>query len=206
MLKHVGRMANNKRKVVVAYNVLPGDPDNCVVVTTENLEAGDHDTLMQTVESAAGQETNNFADVMLRTTLADGSNMLARFHTTGKMIKVPTNTVEMQPNRNTSIMLNELNEAIAQQQGVTVNDLAVKPASGVTKPVSTDTEPTITAEQLAAQTTSNDGVLTDEDLAAQYRSQADALFKEAKALREQAEELVPTKKKAKAKAEVSVKE
>lgn len=199
-------MANNKRKVVVAYNVLPGDPDNCVVVTTENLEAGDHDTLMKTVESAAGQETNNFADVMLRTSLADGSNMLARFHTTGKMIKVPTNTIEMQPNRNTSIMLNELNEAIAQQQGVTVNDLAVKPANGVTKPVSTDTEPAITADQMAAQTTSNDGVLTDEDLAAQYRSQADALFKEAKALREQAEELVPTKKKAKAKAEVSVKE
>ena len=116
MLKHVGRMANNKRRVVVAYNVLPGDPDNCVVVTTENLEAGDHDALMKTVESAAGQEANNLADVMLRTTLADGSNMLARFHTTGKMIKVPTNTVEMQPNRNTSIMLNELNEAIAQQQ------------------------------------------------------------------------------------------
>jgi hypothetical protein len=40
-----------------------------------------------------------------------------------------------------------------------------------------------------------DGVISDEELAAQYRSQADALFKEAKALREQAEELVPTKRK-----------
>lgn len=206
MLKHVGRMANNKRKIVVAYNVLPGDPDNCVVITTENLEAGDHDTLMKTVESAAGQEANNFADVMLRTQLSDGSNMLARFHTTGKMIKVPTNTIEMQPNRNTSIMLNELNEAIAQSKGVTVADLAVKPPSGQTVQPSTTTEPAVTAEQVAAQTTSSDGVLSDEDLAAQYRSQADALFKEAKALREQAEELVPTKKKAKAKAEASVEE
>ena len=44
---------------------------------------------------------------------------------------------------------------------------------------------------------STEGVLTDEDLAAQYRSQADALFKEAKALREQAEELKPTKRKTK---------
>jgi len=43
-------------------------------------------------------------------------------------------------------------------------------------------------------------VLTDDVLAAQYRSQADALFKEAQALRKQAEELVPTKKKTKAKA------
>ena len=41
-----------------------------------------------------------------------------------------------------------------------------------------------------------DGVLTDEQLAAQYRSQADALFKEAQSLRKQAEELVPTKKTA----------
>ena len=40
--------------------------------------------------------------------------------------------------------------------------------------------------------------MTDEDLAASYRSQADTMFKEAKRLREQAEELVPTKKKAKA--------
>ena len=43
-------------------------------------------------------------------------------------------------------------------------------------------------------------VLSDEDLAASYRSQADAMFKEAKRLREQAEELVPTKRKSKASA------
>jgi len=40
-------------------------------------------------------------------------------------------------------------------------------------------------------------VLSDEDLAAQYRSQADALYKEAKSLRAKAEELVPTIKKSK---------
>jgi len=43
---------------------------------------------------------------------------------------------------------------------------------------------------------STDGaVIDDAALAAQYRSQADTMFKEAKRLREQAEELVPTKKK-----------
>ena len=36
--------------------------------------------------------------------------------------------------------------------------------------------------------------LSDEDLAASYRSQADRMYKEAKRLREQAEDLVPTKK------------
>ena len=125
-LKHVGRMANNQRRVIVAYKVLPGEPDKCVVVTTENLEAGDHDSLIKLVESASGQEADDLATVMMRTQLSDGSNMLARFHTTGKMVKVNTADVEMIPNQNTSIKLSELNEAIAQQRGVTVNDLAVK--------------------------------------------------------------------------------
>ena len=110
MLKHEGRIASTKRKVIVAYKVLPGEPDDCVVVTTENLEAGDHDTLMKLVESSAGQQAEDLATVMMRTTLSDGGNMLARFHKTGKMIKVKTANVEMVPNRNTSIMLSELNE------------------------------------------------------------------------------------------------
>ena len=199
MLKHVGRIANNKRKVIVAYKVLPGDPDHCVVVTTENLEAGDHDTLMQTVESSTAQEADDFATVMMRTQLSDGSNMLARFHTTGKMTKVKTSDVEMTPNRNTSIRLNELNEAIAQQRGVTVADLAVKGPDGKTKqPASAD--PAITASEMAAETVSTsavaDGVITDEALAKKFRSDADRLSKEAAELRRQAEELVPTKKKA----------
>ena len=193
-------MANNKRRVIVAYKVLPGEPDHCVVVTTENLEAGDHDALIKLVESPSGQQADDLATVMMRTQLSDGSNMLARFHTTGKMIKVKTADVEMIPNQNTSIRLNELNEAIAQQKGVTVADLAIKGPDGKTvQPAST--EPAITASEMAAETSGTttapaDGVLTDEALAAQYRSQADAMYKEAKRLREQAEELVPTKKKA----------
>ena len=55
-LKHVGRMISNKRKVIVAYRVIPGDPENCLVVQTENLSADEHDTLIKAVESASGQE------------------------------------------------------------------------------------------------------------------------------------------------------
>ena len=199
MLKHVGRMANNQRKVIVAYKVVPGEPDNCIVVTTENLGADEHDSLIKLVESPAGQESEDLATVMMRTSLPDGSNMLARFHVTGKMIKVPTKAVEMMPNRNTSILLSELNEMIAQQKGVTVNDLAVKSRDGSTVPTSQQSDPVITASEMAAQTsettaTSTDGVLTAEALAAKFRSDADRLSKEAAALRRQAEELVPTKK------------
>jgi hypothetical protein len=197
MLKHVGRISSTKRKVIVAYKVLPGEPDDCVVVTTENLEAGDHDTLIKLVESAAGQEAEDLATVMMRTTLSDGSNMLARFHQTGKMIKTKTANVEMIPNRNTTIMLNELNEVIAQQRGVTVADLALKDSKGNTVPVRGSNDPVLSATQVAGGSApANDGVMTDEVLAKKFRSDADRLSKEAAELRRQAEELVPTKKKA----------
>ena len=111
------------------------------------------------------------------------------------MMKVASADVEMTPNNNTSISLAELNQVIAEQKGVTVADLALADEAGNRPEVVTETtDPSLNAEQVAAGV-SNDGVLSDADLAAQYRSQADALFKEAKALREQAEELVPTKKK-----------
>ena len=186
-LKHVGRIAANKRKIVVAYRTLPGEPESCLVVTTENLDAADHDSLMKLVESDAGQNSDEFATAMARARLSDGRIMLAGFHTTGKLRKVPTNAVEMTPDGNQSIMLDELNKMIADQKGVAIEDLAIQNDSPQTianvKDLETPTE------------TISDGIITDEQLAAQYRSQADAMFKEAKKLREQAEELVPTKKK-----------
>ena len=184
-------MVQNQRKIVVAYKTLPSEPDSCVVVTTENLEAADHDTLIKLVESPAGQEAEDLATVMARTKLSDGSTMLARFHKTGKMVKVKTADVEMVPNSNTTILLSELNEVIAQQKGVSVSDLAVKGPETLASvsDVPSSNEPAITQNE----------VLDDAALAAKYRSDADRLSKEAAALRRQAEELVPTKRKAKAK-------
>lgn len=192
MLKHVGRLIKSKRRVVVAYRVVPNEPENCIVIATESLTADEHDSLMKVVESAAGQEANELATVLDRSVLPDGRPMLVAFHKTGKLQKQPTNDVEMIPNRTTSIPLNELNDLIAQQQGISVDDLAVQSSDNSEKSESLET----TTPPAATENT----VLTDEEIAANYRSQADALFKEAKKLREQAEDLVPTKKKRKVEA------
>ena len=197
MLKHIGRMVGNGRKVVVAYKVVPNEPENAIVVTTENLMAEEHDALMKLVESAAGQESEDLATAMARTRLPDGRNMLSGFHTTGKMVKAPTSKIEMTPNTKTTILLSELNEAIATQKGVTVADLAGVDATEKTE------DKALTVQEYTTTTETVGDVLTDEQLAAQYRSQADSLFKEAKRLREQAEALAPTKKKTKAKTEES---
>ena len=195
--KHVGRVIKTKKKCAVAYRVVPGDPNNCLVVLTESLDAGEHDTLMNLIESQTGQDAYELGEAMARTQLPDGRNMLAGFHTTGKFQKVQSNLIEMTPNNVTSVPLDELNKNIAEQKGVTVADLALKGADGQTvQPKDSTTDAPV--DPTATYTTGNtDNVLTDEALAAQYRSQADSLFKEAKRLREQAEELVPTKRKSK---------
>lgn len=188
-LKHVGRLTTNNRKLVVAYRTIPGDPENCLVIHTESLDAADHDTLINMVESNAGQTANELSEVMARTQLTDGSNMLARFHQTGKLVKVATKIVELLPTRTTSVNLAELNQILADQKGVTIEELAMPTPSGTEAPVTN-----VTADAVVP---AGEAPLDDETLAAQYRSQADSMFKEAKRLREQAEELAPTKKKAK---------
>ena len=198
MLKHVGRIAKTKRRVIVAYRVIPGDPDYCLVIPTQALEAAQHDDVMKCLESNAGQNAYEFAEAMARTVLNDGLNMLAGMQRYGKLSKVKSDTVEMTPDSKSVINLAELNKMLAEQKGVTVADLALKGPNGETVQPNTETT---TADPVGDYaTTKVDGVLSDEDLAAQYRSQADAMFKEAKRLREQAEELAPTKKKTKTRA------
>jgi hypothetical protein len=213
--KHVGRLKANQRKVVVAYRVIPGEdtPTNSLVIDTASLSDADHDTLIKTVESNAGQESFEFAEVMARTTLSNGANMLANFHTTGKLTKVPMTEVEMLPNPNYTIGLDELNKVIAEQRGTTIAGLAMKdpnelPEGATLQEVGTVNEmpktSNVQAEAQAARIQAPDNAaLSDEDLAASYRSQADRMYKEAKRLRDQAEELVPTKKKSKTSAKAA---
>lgn len=214
-LKHVGRLKSNQRKVVVAYRVVPNEPESCLVVDSATLGPSDHDSLMTLVESNAGQSSYELATAMARTQLTDGRNMLTAFHATGRLQKVPTDAVEMTPNLQTAVLLSEVNAAIAEQKGVTVAELALSEGGDEPQNKPATQEPTkveevatinevptsnVAAEAQAARIQApDDGVLTDEQLAASYRSQADRLFKEAKVLREQAEELVPTKKKSSAK-------
>ena len=178
-IKHVGRITTTKRKVVVAYRVVPDEPESCIVVTTENLMADEHDALMKLVESDAGQQSYELAEAMARTRLPDGRIMLSAFHATGKMVKVNTSLVEMTPNMQTTLLLKELNEMVAQQKGVTVADLALRPATANEAPkkaVKPEAAQTAVTESLAV----TEEPLTDEALAAKYRSDADRLYKASK--------------------------
>jgi hypothetical protein len=198
-IKHVGRLKSNGRKVLVAYRTLPGESDSALVVTTENLTPEQHDTLLKLVESNAAQTAYEFAEVMARAKFPDGSTILAYLHVNGKLSKVKTSEVTMLPGDNTSIPLDELNQLIAQQKGISVNDLAL----GSNPNNQVEVQEVATAKEMPAAPATNDEPLSDEDLAKSLRSQADAMFKEAQRLRKEAEDLVPTKKKTTKKTETA---
>mgnify|MGYP006284735787 CR=1 FL=1 len=201
-LKHVGRIKSTGKRCLVVFRTLPNDAFYSLVVTTDNLDDSYHNALVNLVESNASQTSNEFGEVLARSVFPDGLTMLPALHLKGMLTKVPTSDVEMLPNSQTTILLSELNQIIAQQQGVSVQDLAIKP----------DEKKNVEIQELASvkdlpqeqeditKTTSSmaakiDAPLTDDDLARKYRSDADRLSKEAAQLRRMAEELVPTKKK-----------
>ncbi len=196
-LKHVGRFKTNGRKVAVVFRTLPDDPESALVVQTENLGDSEHDILMRMLESNTGQSAEELADAMQRTTLDDGSIMLANFHVNGKLTKVSTKDIEMTPTTSDTIGLDELNKTIAEQKGVSINDLAVG-GSSVEEIASAQTieSPTASAEAQAANVASSEQPLSDDDLAKNMRADADRMFKEAERLRKEADKLSPSKKKA----------
>ncbi len=194
-LKHIGRFKDNGRKVAVVFRTLPDDPDSALVVQTENLGDAEHDVLINMLESNTGQTADELADAMQRTPLGDGSIMLANFHVNGKLTKVKTSDIEMTPDTQTTIGLDELNKVIAEQKGVSVADLAVGGTS--VEEVGSVSAPATTVPSGEAAATVNaakEQPLSDEDLAKNMRADADRMFKEAERLRKEAEDLSPSKK------------
>lgn len=196
--KHVGRIKNNQKKVIVAYRTLPGESDSALVVMTESLSPDQHDALIKLVESPAGQSAYEFAEVMARVRFSDGGLMLPSLHLSGKLVKVQTSEVEMLPNMNTTISLAQLNQLIAEQRGMSVNDLALgnSDSTKIEEVATVNEMPNVNSDIVAeSEVAKIDAPLSDADLAKQFRSQADRLSKEAADLRRRAEDLVPTKKK-----------
>ena len=197
-IKHIGRFKSNGRKCLIAYRTLPGESDSALVIQTENLSDENHDSLMKLVESQGAQSSYEFAEVLARTRFQDGSIMLSNLHSNKKLLKVKTSDIEVIPNMKAVISLDQLNQLIAEQRGISVNDLALGNQTSV-QDVAKVNDLTVeeeTVPQKAFETKQLDQPLTDTDLAKKYRSDADRLSKEAAQLRRMAEELVPTKKKA----------
>jgi hypothetical protein len=195
-MKHVGKMKNNSARVAVAYRTLPGDPNSCLVIGTQGLGDSYHDTLMNVIESDNGQQANELADILSSRRFPDGSNMLGYLHNGGHLVKVKTTQVNMTPDSQTVIGLDELNKIIAEQKGITLEQLAV--SDGSKTPVAKKSSKIIDGYVNPESTTVAQSTTGDFDLSpSELRSRADTLFKQAQVLRKKADELDPPKKKSK---------
>lgn len=207
-LKHIGRMKQTGRKCIVVFRTLPGDAYNALVVLTESLSDSYHDALINLVDGNAAQTAAELSEVLSRSLFPDGSIMLAALHVKGLLTKVPTDQVMMTPNMQTSVALSDLNQLIAEQRGISVQDLAMRPDDKDTmiqevasakdiSPKQGNTDPIIDQTKTTSSSVNqSEEILTPDQLAKKYRSDADRLSKEAAQLRRMAEELVPTKRKA----------
>jgi len=198
MLKHVGKMKNNSAKVAVVFRTLPGDVNSALVVGTNGLSDMYHDNLMSVLESDSGQQANELADVLAVRKYPDGTNILEYLHTNGHLKKVPTKTILMTPDTKTLLPLDQLNQIIADQQGIKLEDLNPSPeelaptssevvaggyTSKVEKKATKKTEDTAKTEAKGFELTP-----------AEMRSRAETLQKEAERLLKEADAQDPKPK------------
>ena len=193
-------MKNNGAKLAVVFRTLPGEATSALVCGTNALPDAFHDSLMSLIESDSGQQANELADVLAVRRFPDGSNMLEFLHRNGLLTKVATTMVTMVFDNKNQITLSELNQLVADQKGITIDQLAItesteqKPASPTTKEsVKTKwdkaREDKIKENEIVVDTTPVELSPTE------MRSRADALFKEAARLRKEADTIDPPKKK-----------
>lgn len=195
-IKHVGKLKNTGAKVIVVFRTLPGESQNALVLPTAQLPDVYHDAIMDLVESDQGQDSNEFGEIMFSRRFPDGRAMLTAMQQDNRLQKFATNLIEMTPTLSSSIPLDELNLIIAQQKNVAVDDLCMLVSGYKEKTESIDQSVDQTIDPVETLNIPDDNhILNDKDLAKSYRSQADAMYKEAARLRRQADELDPPQKK-----------
>ena len=148
-MKHIGFVKKTNSKVIVIYKTIPGDPDSCLVVDKDALRPFEEDQIMPQLESKDGQDSFDFGDLLSRRKMPvdamvdqsgeevaqsiTGVSVLQYLHSKSMLIKLPTHNVIMTPESNVQVPLNELNQLIADQRGVRIDDLAPKDPTNLPK-------------------------------------------------------------------------
>jgi hypothetical protein len=199
-IKHIGKIKNTGSRVVVVFRTIPGESNNALVVHANNLPDSYHDSLMSLVESEQAQDAFEFGEIMFSRPFPDGRPMLKAVQEDGRLQKYATDMILMTPYPTVEIRLDQLNTMIAEQKNCAVDDLCNFVSGSTIRNNQTKSEPKkidVPNTQTDTKSESTNQVLTDQDLARSYRSQADAMYKEAARLRREADSLDPPKKKAK---------
>jgi hypothetical protein len=215
MIKHVGK--HNNKKIVVLWRRVPNEGHMALVTYSETLPRMIHDDIMRALESAIGQNSKDFSDVLFRTVMGDGRNALEVLHKEGFIKKVPTSQVLITPTAKSSVRLDELNTILDEMEK---GEEAIKKMADIDKNAGLQTKKRVREGREVGMPPNNtsisrtnidvdatdsaaaylNGALTDEDLATQRLSQAESmkaqaaqLIAEAKRLEKEASSLTPAK-------------
>jgi hypothetical protein len=197
MLKHVGK--HNDKRCVIVFRKIPELEHMALVAYSDLLPRMVHDELMRAVESPQGQEAVEVSDVLFRTIMADGNNLLSSLHGNGLLKKVPTNQVLVTPTTTSSVRLDELNdildemakgqEAMEKLQNLDSNRGYTGKKNNTAKNQPRRAEIKELGERKMREAQGNTsaadmltGLLSDSDLAAQRLEQAQKMEESAKAL------------------------
>lgn len=194
-LKHIGKMANTGTKVLVVFRTLPGESNKALVLPVTTLPDAYHDAIMTLIETDQAQNSFEFGEIMFMRHFPDGRPMLTGMQADNRLIKVETKDVVMTPTFSSEIVLSELNALIAEQKNCAIDDLCSFVNGGNSKNLTKKPNQVVVEEKKITPAIPQEP-LSDADVAKSFRSQADAMYKEAAKLRKQADDLDPPKKKA----------
>ena len=204
MIKHVGK--HNNKKIVLLWRRVPNEAHMCLVAYSDTLPRLIHDELMKCLESAIGQNAKELSDVLFRTTMADGRNLLEVMHKEGFIKKAPTSQVLITPTAKSSVRLDELNDILDEMdkgEEALKRMAEIDAGAGMSgkKRVKEGREVGMPPNNTSVSRTNIDvdatdsaaaylkGVLSDSDIAEQRLSQATQMKKQAEQLLAEAKRL-----------------
>lgn len=184
MIKHIG--SHNNKKIVLLFREVPGEDHMCLVAYSDLLPRMVHDEVMKVLESPSGQQAQNLSDALFTHIMPDGNNCLQTLHKQGMIKKVATNAVKITPNRNSSIMLSELNGILNE---MSKGEEATKRMAELDSSPKNKRQNRQSNLQTDPVETLADKVLTDQDLAEQRLDQARRMRADAARLLAEADNL-----------------
>jgi hypothetical protein len=192
MTKHVGRLVSTGKKVAVIFRYIYDDEGNvtdkthALAVDTDALPNMWVDSFMDAVLSDEGQDTIDFYEVCMRKTLPDGRFILPALVAEGRMRKIRTNEIMMEPDKQVRILLSDLNENL---------EMVAKGESEPSGTLSSADAVNIVDQREAAGANETLGNNEQETRAYQLRAQANMLRTDAERMDEEAQMLHPIETK-----------
>jgi hypothetical protein len=189
-IKHVGK--HGDKKVVIVFRKVSKSEDHmALVLYTDTIPSSIHDTVIQTLESPAGQQVDTFAEALNRALLPDGRNVLHVIHEERYLKKVPTNQVIVTPTTKSTVRLDELNQILDDLE--TGGDAAAKLREldskvGLQDPAANQKAETIM--EAAQDANINIDPMSDEGIAQSLIDQANKMSAEAAGLAAESERML----------------